>query len=182
MRTDFSDASVGIRRFRPGDVPLLYEAACESASELAVWLPWFHANYSMDETEAYIFKSVVDWEKGAEYNFVIFDVKDGELLGGTALNHVNTVNKCANLGYWVRSSRTRRGVASTATRLIARFGLREIGFHRLEIMAAIENKPSQRVAEKAGAKREGLLRKRLVLHGQPHDAVVYSLVEEDFNS
>jgi ribosomal-protein-serine acetyltransferase len=182
MQTDFSDTSVGIRRFRPGDVPLLHEAACESAAELAAWLPWFHATYSMDETTAYIFKSVTDWAKGAEYNFVIYDLTDGALLGGTALNHVNTINKCANLGYWVRSSRTRRGVASTATRLIARFGLQELGFHRLEIMAAVGNEPSQRVAEKAGAKREGLLRKRLLLHGQAHDAVVYSLVAEDFNS
>jgi RimJ/RimL family protein N-acetyltransferase len=86
----------------------------------------------------------------------------------------------ANLGYWVRSSATKRGVASAATRLIARFGFRELGFQRLEIVAATGNGASQRAAEKAGATREGVLRKRLLINGQPHDAVLYSLVAEDF--
>jgi RimJ/RimL family protein N-acetyltransferase len=39
--------------------------------------------------------------------------------------------------------------------------------------------PSQRVAEKAGAVKEAILRKRIRLHGEPVDAVLYSLVAED---
>jgi len=35
--------------------------------------------------------------------------------------------------------------------------------------------------EKAGAVREGRLRKRLLIRGQPHDAVLFSLVAEDLN-
>jgi ribosomal-protein-serine acetyltransferase len=73
----------------------------------------------------------------------------------------------------------RRGVASRAARLIARFGFRELGLQRLEIIAATENHASQRAAVKAGATREGVLRKRLLIHGRPHDAVMHSLVEED---
>jgi len=46
---------------------------------------------------------------------------------------------------------------------------------RLEILVAISNLPSQRVAEKAGAVREGVLRRRLLLHGVSHDAVMFSL-------
>lgn len=84
-----------------------------------------------------------------------------------------------NLGYWVRTSRTRSGVASAATRLIARFGFLSLGLQRLEIVVAVGNQASERVAEKAGATREGVLRKRLLIHGQPHDAVLYSLVAED---
>jgi RimJ/RimL family protein N-acetyltransferase len=49
----------------------------------------------------------------------------------------------------------------------------------LEIIAASDNLPSQRVAEKAGARREGLLRHRLLLGGRPHDALIYSLIRAD---
>lgn len=47
---------------------------------------------------------------------------------------------------------------------------------RLEILIAVGNTASQRVAEKVGAVREGILRKRLVLHDEAHDAVMFSLV------
>jgi len=41
---------------------------------------------------------------------------------------------------------------------------------------AVGNSRSQRVAEKIGATREGVLRSRLVLPSGPSDAVMYSLV------
>ena len=83
-----------------------------------------------------------------------------------------------NLGYWVRTSAAGRGAATRATRLAARFGFEQLGLHRIEIVAAIDNIGSQRVAEKAGAVREGVLRKRLLIRGKSQDAVLYSLIRE----
>jgi RimJ/RimL family protein N-acetyltransferase len=62
---------------------------------------------------------------------------------------------------------------------MAGFGFRQLGLQRIEIVVATGNHASQRVAEKAGALREGVLRKRLLIHGAAHDAVLYSLVAED---
>jgi RimJ/RimL family protein N-acetyltransferase len=72
----------------------------------------------------------------------------------------------ANLGYWVRTSETGRGIASKATRLVAQFGFAELGLQRIEILAAVGNVASQRVAEKAGAVRECVARKRLLINGE----------------
>jgi RimJ/RimL family protein N-acetyltransferase len=47
-------------------------------------------------------------------------------------------------------------------------------------IAAVENVASQRVAEKAGAVRECVARKRLLINGEQLDAVVFSLVAQDF--
>jgi RimJ/RimL family protein N-acetyltransferase len=85
----------------------------------------------------------------------------------------------ANLGYWVRTSAAGRGVATNATRAAARFGFEQLGLRRIEIVAAVDNIPSQRVAEKAGAVREGILRQRLLIRGKSMDAVLFSLVRED---
>jgi RimJ/RimL family protein N-acetyltransferase len=82
----------------------------------------------------------------------------------------------------VRTSATGHGIASAAVRLVARFGFLEQGFSRLEILAALGNVASQRVADRAGARREGVLRKRLHIHGQVLDAVLFSLVAEDVAS
>jgi ribosomal-protein-serine acetyltransferase len=52
----------------------------------------------------------------------------------------------------------------------------------LEIVVSTVNIASLRVAEKAGAVREGTLQSRLLLHGVTHDAVVFSFVRKDFES
>jgi len=121
------------------------------------------------------------WANEVECSFVITDAQTGAFLGAVGLNQFNRDHQFANLGYWVRSSCAGRGVATTATVLAARFGLRTLALHRIEILAAAGNRPSQRVAEKAGAKKEGVLRNRLSLRGQPHDAVMYSLIPSDPN-
>jgi RimJ/RimL family protein N-acetyltransferase len=112
---------------------------------------------------------------------VITDSQTGAFLGTVGLNYFNRDHQFANLGYWVRSSRTGRGVATTATLLTARFGLRVLGLQCIEILAAVGNKASQRVAERAGAKKEGVLRNRLSIRGLAHDAVMYSLIASDLN-
>ena len=116
---------------------------------------------------------------GEWYSFGIFDKETGRFLGGVGLNFVNRAHQIANLGYWVRTSATGRGIASRATRLAARIAFEELGLQRIEIVAAVGNLGSQRVAEKAGAVREGVLRKRLLIRGEELDSALFSLVRED---
>ena len=78
-----------------------------------------------------------------------------------------------------RTSAAGRGVATRAARLAARFAFEQLGLNRIEIVAAVGNIPSQRVAEKASARREGVLRNRLLINGESLDAVLFSLVPED---
>ena len=115
--------------------------------------------------------------EGHEYTFAIVG-DDGRFLGGCGINQINRIHKFGNLGYWVRTSATGRGVASEAVRQAAGFAFRNTDLVRLEIVCAVGNERGQRVAGRAGAVREGVLRRRLLLHGEPVDAVMYSLVRE----
>jgi ribosomal-protein-serine acetyltransferase len=183
MKTELSDGTIRIRPYRAEDVPLLFEAGRESAGgEFTRWMPWCHENYVLEESATFVRSCVAGWDVGEEFGFAVFDLEGGEFLGGAGLNQLNRNHGFANLGYWVRSSRQGRGVAPAATRLVARFGLRELGLNRMEIVIATENLRSQRAAEKAGAAREGVLRQRLRIGGRLHDAVMYSLVAEDLDA
>ena len=115
------------------------------------------------------------WQTGEAYEFAVFD-SGNEYVGGAGLNQFNQLNNFANLGYWVRQSRQRCGLATAAVRILARFGFETLGLTRIEIVAASENCPSQRVAEKAGAQFECQARNRVVIHGVPLAAAIYSLV------
>jgi RimJ/RimL family protein N-acetyltransferase len=101
---------------------------------------------------------------------------DGRFLGACGVSQVNSIHGFGNLGYWVRTSATGQGVASDAVRQLAKYAFRHSDLMRLEIVCAVDNLRSQRVAERVGAVREGILRNRLQLHGKWVDAVMYSLI------
>jgi RimJ/RimL family protein N-acetyltransferase len=181
MRTELSNDIVKIRRYCADDIPSLFEAARESTNEMLAWLSWCHPNYTVEESRSFVLSSETTWDEKTRFAFAVLDVNSGLFLGGVGLNSINRKNNFANLGYWVRSSQTGRGVATAATLLAAKFGFEDLGLNRIEILTAVGNAASQRVAEKAGAKKEGILRSRLVLHDHPQDAVMYSLIADDKN-
>jgi RimJ/RimL family protein N-acetyltransferase len=166
---------IAIRPYRSDDAQALYEAARESQQELSPWLPWCHAEYSLSEAENWATLQEQHFAERREYAFAIVD-SGGRFLGGCGLNQINPIHRFANLGYWVRSSEMGKGVAPAAIRCLAAFAFAKTNLVRLEILCAVGNSRSGRAAEKAGAIREGLLRDRLLLRGQAHDAVIYTLL------
>lgn len=173
------EPSVGIRRYRPDDVQKLHDAVRESVPQLSRWLPWCHPEYAVSDSVSWVMSRDEAWTTQTDFSFVVFDPDTDQFLGGTELNQVNPVHRYANLGYWVRTTATRRGVASTAALLSAQFGFEQLGLHRVEIVVPVGNTASLRVAEKLGAKREGVLRNRLLMPQGPVDAVMHSLIAAD---
>lgn len=178
---ELSDDRLLLRIPNEADVDALFTAVNESISELEVWMPWCADGYTRDGARAFIGGQEPAWCQGREYSFAIIDPPSGKLLGGCGLNHFDWQNGRANMGYWVRNSARGRAVAPSAARLVAEFGFRDLQLDRIEIIAAIENRASQRVAVKIGAVCEGVARKRYRVGSKIHDAVVFSLVREDLS-
>lgn len=164
-----------IRPYRTADADALFEAVRESIAHVSPWLPWCHAAYSLEDSRAWIAHCQDAWQTGTEYNFVIVD-QAGRLLGGCGLNQLRPEHRLAHLGYWVRTSATGRGVATAAVRALADFAFRETNLVRLELVVAAGNDASHRVADRAGALREGVAHDRLYFLDRAHDAIVYALL------
>lgn len=141
-------------------------------------MPWCHPDYSLADTQAWVEKQITSFEEGDEFHFVIVSNENGIdcIVGGCGLNGIQRENRLANLGYWVRSSHARQGIATQATQRIADWAFQNTELERLEILVSIGNHPSLRVAAKAGAVWEGVLRGRLRLHDKLHDAVMFSIM------
>ncbi len=175
-----TDAVVELRPPTAGDVDDLYAAVNESRPELETWMAWCHPGYRRADAADWLRLAEQSWANGNEYSFVILDRTTGAALGTCGLNAIDPVNRWANLGYWVRTPATGRGVATRAATLVADFGFTELGLHRIEILAATGNAPSQHVASRVGAVREGVLRRRLHVNETTHDAVVFSLIRDEW--
>jgi RimJ/RimL family protein N-acetyltransferase len=65
--------------------------------------------------------------------------------------------------------------------LVSRWALSQPGVARLELATSPENTASQRVAERSGFQREGVLRSYHVVDGRREDAVFFSLLPADFD-
>jgi ribosomal-protein-serine acetyltransferase len=168
---------ISIRPYRVEDAPALHEAALASVAEVRPFGPWCRPEMTLEEVRSWIQAQVQAFEARQAFEFAIL-AEDGGYLGGCGLNQIDGLHRRANLGYWVRSSATRRGVATAAIRQLVRWGFENTDLVRLELVVSTRNAASLRAAEKSGAVREGVLRSRLLLHGLAHDAVVFSFVRE----
>jgi RimJ/RimL family protein N-acetyltransferase len=180
MKDKVRNVHVGIRRFQPDDAAALYAAARESIKELCGWMSWCDPGYSYEDASAFIEKCPTQWDQGVRYSFAIYSQEGWDLLGSVGLSAVNPTHQFANLGYWVRTGQTGKGVGTAAARLAARFAFEKLGLNRLEIIIPMGNRASIRVAEKLGAHFEGILRRRYMLRGKPCDALGYSLLASEY--
>ncbi len=170
--------SVSIRPHRRSDCRAVFDAARESVREVYPFMPWCRPDLTEEEQRDWLETQIRAFRAGTAYEFAIVR-KDGRYLGGCGLNQIDELNRRANVGYWVRSSATRRGVATAAVHALTSWAFVNTDLVRLEIIVATENVASLRTAERAGAHREGVLRKRLLLHDVFHDAVMFSLIRGD---
>jgi len=179
LSTTLTDGTITLKPLDILDADDLVRAVHESVNEIMPWMGWCTPEYDLQTAKAWLLSLDTRWKDGSQYAFAIRGGDDGTFLGVAGLNHINNTQRIGNLGYWVRTSKTKKGVATRASRLVARFGVDKLNLLRSEIVVAVENEPSLRVAEKTGAKREGILRNRLVVRDKIFDAVVHSLISED---
>ncbi|MCD7447562.1 hypothetical protein HAX54_031591 [Datura stramonium] len=86
----------------------------------------------------------------------------------------------ADLAYALAYKYWGKGIVTAAVKVVACKIFSEWPhLQRLEAMVDMENKGSQRVLEKAGFLKEGVLRKYLVKRGMPRDMVMFSLLDTD---
>lgn len=163
---------VGIRPYVPEDAEQLVEAVQESIAELLPWAPWCHRGYALSDAKQWLDVQVPAFVASSQFQFAIVD--GARILGSCGLGQIDNVNRRANLGYWVRSSMARKGIATAAVCAVQDWAFAHTDLIRLEIVVAVGNLASRRVAERAGATFEGVLRKRLILNSETHDAGMFS--------
>jgi RimJ/RimL family protein N-acetyltransferase len=171
-----SDRVVSLRPWgEPGDVAML-TAACNDRA-IAEFLDQIPSPYTEEDARAYIELCRIGWRQGSPSNFAI--VEAGVPVGAIGVRWLDGLDAgSAEVGYWMSPDARGRGLCSRALRLVSRWVLEEAGALRLQLRADEVNVASNRVAEKAGFTREGVLRSsrynaRL---GRRVDFVMYSLL------
>ncbi|MBE0670967.1 MAG: GNAT family N-acetyltransferase [Anaerolineales bacterium] len=176
----FTDGVIAVRAFEFGDEENLHAAIKESLPELGPWMSWANESYTLETARNFVAVTRAHWSNGSMYSFAIVDAKTDEFLGGCGLSHIHPVYKFCNLGYWVRTPHHGKGIAGRAAKLIAQFAFEKASLIRAEIVIAVGNEASKRVAEKVNAHYEGILLNRMTVGTAIYDAYMFSLLPSDF--
>lgn len=171
-----ADGVVALRAWTPDDVQAITDA-CQDP-DIARWIQLIPQPYTLDHAREYVEQSVRNWTDGTGAPFAITDASSGEVIGSIGAGpRTDTV---AEVGYWVRADARGRGAATRALILVSRWVLSTPGLLRLQLRTDAGNVRSQRVAERAGFVREGLLRANGVgRDGSPRDECMFSLLPGD---
>ncbi|QGG95537.1 GNAT family N-acetyltransferase [Actinomarinicola tropica] len=144
---------VEVRRWRPEDASALHVLVLANLEHLRPWMPWVAGEpLTFAERCGLVETWMTAWDAGSDFSFAIVDAAGGELLGACGA-HRRIGPGGLEVGYWVRSDRTGRGVASAAVGAVVGAVSTVDGVDRLEIHHDAANLASGRVAEKAGFSR-----------------------------
>ena len=107
----------------------------------------------------------------------IIEKKDGSKIGG--ISHF-PVGELLEIGYTIIPSERNRGYCTEAVKIIVDYLFLSKDIVRIQAGTNPKNVASQRVLEKVGFKKEGLVRKSVFVRGKWEDGFLYSILREEW--
>lgn len=165
-----------IRHPTIADVAALNSSIIESISELRKYMAWANRPPSLSDTQNNIENAMMLIKANQDLRFLIFST-DNDFIGSSGLHKIDWQIRKAEIGYWVRTSKSGNGYITEAVGAITNYGISELGLKRIEIICSGSNLKSRRIPEKLGFTLEGILKNhRINNDGSIDDTVYYAKV------
>lgn len=172
-----TDGSLWLRPWRPDEAGTLVELLHASMDSVGRWLSWCTPAYGLADALHWMRSVEESWaEQDGDCALAIAIDGGATPIGCIGANQFQPEYRMANIGYWLGHAHQGQGFTARALKLFAPHVFERFDLLRLEIVAAERNAPSRRTAERSGAHFEGIARRRLLVHGESHDAAIYALI------
>ncbi|UJA19746.1 GNAT family N-acetyltransferase [Thermoleophilia bacterium SCSIO 60948] len=171
-----TDGIVGLREMDEADVPAV-TAACQDP-EIQRWT-MVPSPYSERDARDWMRASRAEFDAGTGLHTLIVASSPAgveEVVGAVGVNAIDPFTRRCQGGYWIAAPARGSGYAARALVLLAEFAFRALGVARIELWIEPANAGSQRVAERAGFTREGLMRSFMPVSGLRRDMLMYALI------
>ena len=146
-----------LRAWSLADAPLLRRALDESEAHLRAWTPWVVDGREPGLTlEQRLASHADDWAAGRAWVWGIFTVDGGAVLGGCGL-YARIGAGALEVGYWLASTATGRGIATAAARALTDVAFAMPGVHRVEMRIVPGNVRSLAVPRRLGFTQEATI-------------------------
>jgi ribosomal-protein-serine acetyltransferase len=168
-------ATIELRALERAEIGRFWELIEHNRTHLARWLTWAESA-TFASTHAFLEEQIAQHAEGRVAIYGIW--WNGRLAGSINLRNLEAPAE-TSVGYYLAASACGHGVMTAALDALARAAFAQLGAHRVELVAALGNVASRRVAERAGFVYEGIARARVIVRGRLHDAAVYARIAGD---
>jgi len=131
--------------------------------------------FGRDELAASLHELPARAETGRLLPLAAAEAASGEVIGAGILHHLDAERRIVEIGYFVLPAARGRGVATTIARLLAEHAF-SLGIARVAAYVNVGNAASERVLERAGFTREGVIRSMPKPDGRRVDKTLFSLL------
>lgn len=151
--------SVVLERLDPRHAEGLAAAVAQSRDELVLWMPWYGDDSEDPRSQRERIVALQPlWENGVQWDFALVpassDSAPGEVWGAMSLMTRRAEARAVELGYWVRSDRTRQGIGRAAATALTRAAFANTGIDRVEVYVDQANAASLSLAARVGFRRQ----------------------------
>jgi ribosomal-protein-serine acetyltransferase len=166
-----------IRAPKPGDAPPIHAAIQESVDNLTPWMPWATPDETVDDLESHLRSMAARFLMREDLPLMLWRKSDGLYVGGSGLHRIDWSVPKFEIGYWVRASLQGQGYITESVNGIAHFAFNTLQAERVEIRCDSRNTRSAAVAQRAGFKLDGTLRRdSRSPSGDLRDTLVFSKI------
>lgn len=141
------DDLLTLKQLKLEDAERIFSLTDKDRAYLSEYLPWPQYTNTVEDSLAFIKLMLQRRNDNQEYGYGI--VYDGQVVGHISLMHVND-EKCPEIGYWIASEYSGKGIMTKATVALTDFARTNLHIPRIIIRAVPGNVASNKVAEKAG--------------------------------
>ncbi len=99
-----------------------------------------------------------------------------KIIGQIGLKEVSDYHDVLEIRYGMDKEERNKGYMKEALGQVIDFVFNQVGANRLQGICTIDNFPSQKVMEKSGMKREGVLKKYAKVNDHYEDCFIYSII------
>lgn len=110
-------------------------------------------------TESWIDQKIKSWSKHTSFSFVILENENDTLIGQLTIKTIDWKIPKAEMAYFIDKDWEGKGITTEVVKGGIDFCFNNLKLNKVFIRTAPDNRASQRIAEKCGFKKEGLLKK-----------------------
>lgn len=147
---------------------------------LREFLSWIDINKSIIDTKIFIEYSLKDYKKLGSLQLVI--ILNNKIVGMVSLTEINKNNSKASIGYWLDEKHTKKGIMINSIKTLISYAFDTLSLNKLEIYCATDNPSSNKIPQKLGFIKDGILRENEYLYDHFVDHNVYSLLRCDYKT
>jgi RimJ/RimL family protein N-acetyltransferase len=108
--------------------------------------------------------------------------KDEEKAGVVSLiKQEDRPENMAKIGLWIHPNHQKKGFGTEASKLMTNYGFKQLDYHRIFARAYNHNESSQKIWERIGYEREGVLRDHSYSKGEYRDLIYFGAIQGEWN-